>query len=56
MAQINKSGDLLTGKARHPSHPITYGYARVSTREQNADRQLIAMRDFGVSEENIHLR
>jgi DNA invertase Pin-like site-specific DNA recombinase len=25
-----------------------YGYVRVSTREQNGDRQLIAMRNFGV--------
>lgn len=30
-----------------------YGYARVSTREQNTDRQLAAMRDFGVPEKNI---
>lgn len=33
----------------------TYGYARVSTRDQNEERQLIAMRDFGVLEENIFL-
>ena len=31
----------------------TYGYARVSTHEQNEDRQLIAMREFGVAAENI---
>ena len=31
----------------------TYGYVRVSTREQNTARQLIAMREFGVAEENI---
>ena len=31
----------------------TYGYVRVSTREQNEVRQLNAMRDFGVAEENI---
>ncbi|MCL1819481.1 MAG: recombinase family protein [Oscillospiraceae bacterium] len=31
----------------------TYGYVRVSTREQNADRQLVAMRDFGVTDNNI---
>lgn len=30
-----------------------YGYCRVSTKEQNLDRQLIAMREEGVSEENI---
>lgn len=25
-----------------------YGYVRVSTKEQNLDRQLVAMRDFGL--------
>ena len=33
----------------------TYGYIRVSTKEQNEDRQLIAMREFDVPEENIIL-
>ena len=28
----------------------TYGYARVSTREQNLDRQLRALQEFGVDE------
>jgi len=32
-----------------------YGYARVSTKEQHEDRQLIALREFGVSEESIHV-
>ena len=31
----------------------TYGYVRVSTQEQNEDRQLAAMRKFGVAEQNI---
>ena len=31
----------------------TYGYARVSTREQNTDRQVEALIRFGVPEENI---
>lgn len=31
----------------------TYGYARVSTHAQNEARQLIALRSFGVPEENI---
>ena len=31
----------------------TYGYVRVSTRDQNDARQLVAMREFGVAEENI---
>ncbi len=30
-----------------------FGYVRVSTREQNEDRQMIAMRDMGVPRENI---
>ena len=34
---------------------ITYGYARVSTERQNLDRQLVAMRDFGVSDRNTFL-
>jgi len=32
---------------------MTYGYVRVSTQEQNEARQLSAMREFGVAEENI---
>ena len=31
----------------------TYGYVRVSTQEQNEARQLTAMREFGVEEQNI---
>lgn len=30
-----------------------YGYVRVSTKEQNEDRQVIAMREFGVAEQDI---
>ena len=32
----------------------TYGYIRVSSRDQNEDRQLIAMREFDVPEKNIY--
>ena len=32
-----------------------YGYVRVSTKEQNLDRQLIAMREYGVPEKNIFI-
>ncbi len=32
-----------------------YGYARVSTREQNEDRQIIALKEMGVPENNIYL-
>ena len=30
-----------------------YGYVRVSTKQQNEERQVIAMRDYGVQEQNI---
>ena len=30
-----------------------YGYIRVSTREQNLDRQLLALREFGIPEKQI---
>lgn len=30
-----------------------YGYARVSSREQNLDRQMLALRDFGVKKQQI---
>lgn len=31
----------------------TYAYIRVSTREQNEDRQIIAMRDFGIEDTDM---
>ena len=30
-----------------------YGYARVSTKDQNLDRQLIALQDFGIDDRDI---
>ena len=33
----------------------TYGYARVSTKDQNEARQLIAMQEFGIDEKHIFL-
>ena len=30
-----------------------YGYIRVSTRDQNEERQVIVMREFGAPEENM---
>ena len=32
-----------------------YGYVRVSTKEQNEDRQIIALKELGVPEENIFI-
>ena len=31
----------------------TYGYIRVSTREQNEERQVLAMREFGITERDM---
>ncbi len=36
-----------------PTSPTLYGYARVSSREQNLDRQTEALRAFGVKPRNI---
>ena len=33
----------------------TYGYIRVSTKEQNEDRQLAALREMNISEQNIFM-
>lgn len=35
--------------------PTTYGYIRVSSKDQNADRQSIAMCQFGVKEQFVYL-
>lgn len=43
---IQKGGESTIGKT-------VYGYIRVSTREQNEDRQLIALREIGIPEPNI---
>lgn len=33
----------------------TYGYMRVSTRDQNEDRQRLAMQEYGIPEQNLFL-
>lgn len=34
---------------------MEYGYIRVSTREQNEQRQLLAMREFGIPQNRIYM-
>lgn len=34
---------------------MVYGYVRVSAKDQNEDRQIIAMREVGISEKNIYM-
>ena len=33
----------------------TYGYIRVSSKYQNEDRQIIAMREFGIVDNHLYL-
>lgn len=39
----------ITGR----KHMAVYGYVRVSSKDQNEDRQMIALREVGVPEKNI---
>jgi len=53
---IKKCGKILifhTKKEEKVMSGRMYGYARVSTREQKEDRQVIALREFGVEEHRI---
>ena len=34
---------------------MNYGYARVSTKEQNEERQIIALKEFGISQRSIYI-
>lgn len=43
------------GKGGRKRDMKVYGYIRVSTREQNEDRQLIALREMSIPEKNIFL-
>ncbi len=47
--------DTMDEKEPDKVEPQMLGYVRVSTREQNEDRQVIAMREFGVPEDCIHV-
>ncbi len=47
--------DSNTPERRRGTISNTYGYIRVSTREQNEDRQLIALREAAVPEGNIFM-
>lgn len=50
---MKKINEIIHGNAVEQS--ITYGYVRVSTREQNEARQMDAMAVFGVPAEHIYL-
>lgn len=40
---------------KNRSHHIRYGYARVSSREQNTNRQLVALKNAGVEGSNVFI-
>ena len=44
-----------TGGVEMSDKEKIYGYARVSTRDQNEDRQIVALREMGVPERNIYI-
>ena len=48
-----RAGTMREAKGGTITISNTYGYIRVSTREQNEDRQLIALREMSVPEQNI---
>ena len=50
-----RPGDYWFGLSTITISTNTYGYIRVSTREQNEDRQLIALREMAVPEQNIFM-
>lgn len=43
----------LVGVGKYGQIIDSFGYARVSTREQNVERQLLALREFGLAERQI---
>ena len=51
----HQGGGCLKGTGGTILTNNTYGYVRVSTREQNEDRQLIALREVDVAEKNIYV-
>ena len=52
MKSINISDQASTTPA---AEPRTWGYIRVSTREQNEARQVVALHDFGITDDHIFM-
>ena len=54
-------GNLLTWKGKTAQNQkgmivfMVYGYIRVSTKEQNEERQIVALKDFGVDSKNLYI-
>ncbi|MBQ3106792.1 MAG: recombinase family protein, partial [Eggerthellaceae bacterium] len=52
-SQTNDTARANEGGERRSTGTV-YGYARVSTRDQNLDRQMLALAEFGVEERFIY--
>ena len=48
-----KEGKIFQANGKEESIGMIYGYIRVSSKEQNEDRQMIAMREFSIPNGNI---
>ena len=55
VAQCAVERHLTEPTMRESGDPRTYGYIRVSSREQNEARQVVALHDFGITDECIFL-
>ena len=46
---------MADGRQKYMEEINIYGYMRVSSKEQNEDRQKIALTEMGVPENNIYM-
>jgi len=53
MAKIYTKGGFYMENNVVNSNQVLYGYARVSTKEQNEDRQIEKFNEYGIEEGNI---
>ena len=53
--KIRRCNRIISGIDGKEEDMAVYGYVRVSTKEQNEDRQMIALQEVGVSRKNIYM-